>query len=149
MSIVANFPQVFTSDPDPYIPPHPEDWYTFSTNEVWIGTWINGKKIYQKTLQINVADLTNTSLASYNVITHNIADIDLPLGYDAFSDLTTDNSRLMKHIKFMDSDSSHTSQYHLYVRRFTRTEIQVIKGTNSTEQNVAYLRLIYTKNEEE
>lgn len=148
-SLIAVFPQVFTSDPDPYVPPVPvyDSEYDYVLNEEKrVGIWIDGKDIYQTVINIAVSSIPSTSLATINKIAHNIQGIDKPLFMRDVTQLTTDSNGKAKWPIPMDvSSTSYTSQYHLYLERFTKGELWIRRGTNSTEQNQFYVALQYTK----
>ena len=58
----------------------------YSTDEQVIGTWINGKPLYQKTLDVGVLPNNNTKLVSID------SNIDLIINYDGFAYSTTDRT---------------------------------------------------------
>lgn len=110
-----------------------------------IGYWINGKYLYQMTLRLALSDIPNTSLTNTNKYNHGIANIDMPVSAFAMSDLTTNTAHLQKEVKAMDGLTGNTSQYHIYLMRFSKTQIWLTRGSNSSEQNVVYVIVRYTK----
>ena len=147
-SLIAVFPQVFTSDPDPYVPPviiYDDDFDYELGVEKCIGKWINNKPLYQMTLQISLSSIPTTSLSKVNKYSHGISDIDTPVSAFATSDLTTNSNHLVKEVKAMDALTGNTSQYHIYLRRFSTSELWITRGTNSSEQNIVYVIVRYTK----
>lgn len=149
MSIIAAFPSNPTTDPDPYVPPVPtyDNEFDYEVGvEHKIGKWIDGKDLYQTVYKVTMSSLS-TSLGTINKLAHNIANIDKPL---IMKRITTNvASKIMaKWPQPMDvSSTSYTSQYHLYLERFTKTELWVRRGTNTTEQEYGYIALQYTKEE--
>ena len=103
--------------------------HNYSTNEQVIGTWIDGKPIYEKTIEIeNLVKDTNTSFD------HNIANIDKVIDYSGA--WTTDGQNAFN-LNYWYSSS-------IYTRLYCAREIinYMVKDNNITG---GYVTMRYTK----
>jgi len=102
----------------------------YSTDEKMIGRWIDGKPLYQKT--INTGVLPNKSTKS---IAHGISDIDNVV--NGFGFFIHNNGNL-----FYFFNHPYTSYMNIYI---DKTNINVVTGTDATAYTNSYVTLQYTK----
>lgn len=149
MSIISTLPSIYTIEPDPHPPIVYASEYDYSlTEENLIGKWIDNKYLYQKVVKFTNSDITGTNLSTIQKLAHNIADIDMPLFMKDVTELSTASAanRLSKWPLPMNvASTSYTSQYHYYLERFTKTQIWIRRGTNTSEQDTIYIAVQYTK----
>ena len=106
----------------------------YSTDEQVIGTWIDGKPIYQKTIAFGT--LPN---ATEKQVAHNISDIDVVIG-SAGCSWKSDRSSCTQ-LPYVNP-SSATSSIGLYANS---TVIGVVTGTDRRTFTITYVTLQYTK----
>ena len=108
---------------------------SYTSDEHFTGRyWVNGKKIYTKTIQISIARGNH----SFN---HNIADIDYITDFRAIS--KSNNSGEFRTIPFVYYGALDSWSVGIYV---TKTAYQIECGTAfASAHSVGYLTLEYTK----
>ena len=118
------------------------DWNTngiptahYSLNEQVIGTWIDGKPLYQKT--IDCGNLPNTGTKSVN---HGISDLKQVLSCECMFDASTWGGN----IPFLSMTGSTLSQAGCIAISYTTTALNISAGSNRSGCT-AYATLRYTK----
>ena len=123
------------------LPSIPTRQMIYSTTEQVIGKWIDGKPIYQKT--VNFGALNSGSL---NYISHNIQNVDVFCQYDGFVKL---NSGVYVPLTRTSVDSNTYNTWHLSISDFDSTQFVVHPGTGYTGNSAAiisgFVTLQYTK----
>ena len=108
---------------------------TYSTDEIRIGTWIDGKPIYRKVVQIN--GLPNNTETTYQTGIINGETIK----YDGFLSLSESDSGL-QHMPYLSPYSS-TGNVYYWVRK-DATYIHIKTGADRSSSS-AYIIIEYTK----
>ena len=113
-----------------------------STNETVIGTWIDGKKLYQKTVEL---DITKANSKSYSHNIENVENIFVDTGNTFFTTNNggTSNAFFMAGVS---SDSAPTldGRYLNLIQKVDTSYITIRVGSSSTNTK-AYVTLKYTK----
>lgn len=147
MSLIAAFPAVYTSDPDPYVPPVPQydSEYDYEIGvEKHIGKWIDGSELYQTTIEVLSSSLTS-NLNTITKVAHNISNISRPINAKRVTTNVATNKMAKWPLPVQTSSTANTSQYHIYFERFTKTDVWLRRGTNTTEQDRIFIAFQYTK----
>ena len=110
---------------------------TYSTEEKIIGTWLDGKPIYQKT--IDIGPLLNNAVKTY---THGIENCDLCLSVRGVAIQATDRRCLC--IPFGGGPAAASTVYAV-VPDFTKTEVSVSVGIDRRGFTNTFMTLQYTK----
>ena len=112
---------------------HNIDFATYKTTEQVVGTWIDGKPIYRKTIDFGYLPNGTTK-----AVAHNIVDIDKIIKIEQ----TIDNGSSYQHgFLVLSSGAQAVNQFNIYG---TNSDIRV--ATNSDRSTVyAYFTLYYTK----
>lgn len=106
--------------------------HTYSTTEHVIGTWIDGKPIYEKT--VNFGALPNLAAKEVN---HGISNLDTVIGYDGVTKNQTGSTFLSL------PRTASDSQYNMDIY-FTTTQIIIVTQTDRSAHS-AYITMRYTK----
>lgn len=114
-----------------------ENLFNYSTDETPIGTWINGKTIYRKV--INIGALPN---AEQKVYTWNIPGIQDLVGYSAYAVNTNGNILGLPYVY----PSEQYMIYWITIEYVAKGGIEIITGTDRRSFNGLVI-LEYTKNE--
>jgi hypothetical protein len=110
----------------------------YSTNETVIGTWIDGKPIYEKTVEI--ANLPSTANV-YTDYSHGISNISKIIDYDIMAIPPDGGSSKVPVIGFSGGQFSPT---YSILGTVSLTAVRILVGTNrSTWSGIATIR--YTK----
>ena len=104
----------------------------YSLTEQVIGTWIDGKPLYQKTFKISLDGVTLNTNIDYN---HNVSNIDNVVDFFGASVDTNNESRPL---------TATSDTYYCYVRRVNRTRIRYYTTFNASGSYL-YVTLRYTK----
>ena len=117
----------------------------YSTKEQVIGTWINGKPIYQKT--INTGALPNKTIKT---VAHNIVNIDLILNlfgvmYKNTSGSYTGSTAFMSPLPFSDGGGSTPTNNLGLVANKTNIILTGVTQDWSTTWTNSYVTIQYTK----
>lgn len=104
----------------------------YSLDETWVGYWIDGSKLYQKT--INFGAMPN---ATEKVVAHGISNIDKAISISGFYYSSSMNGAPLPFVH----SSLISSQTAIYV---DTTNVHLIVGTDRSSYN-AYITLQYTK----
>lgn len=120
----------------------------YSTTEQEIGTWIDGKTLYQKTIVLDPAtDLPTVGINNMNNYAHGIANIDKPLFWWAVSfkaDAT--NGDYMRVILQESTSRAYVADDMFLVNSFTPTLLKMRRATNAiSTADVIYVTVQYTK----
>jgi len=139
MSIVASFPpslEVKTFD----------NVHDYTSGEKCIGLFLD-RYLYQTTIAIPMSSIPTTGLTTYNYFNHGIADIDVPLFIRDITLKSAGTSSAFSKLAYtMQANSSNTSQWHLYIERFTKTQLWIKRGTSATnEADTLYVTVQYFK----
>ena len=112
---------------------------TYSTSERAVGTWIDGKTIYQKTLPAITGPSTKIGQIYKYSANHNIANIDNIVGIDSWGK-NTDNSI------FWQNNYNGPGDNATYIACVdaTRTKVEIITNFDASGQTY-YVTLRYTK----
>ena len=113
----------------------------FSTTEKVIGKWIDGKPLYQKTLEL---DINNTDKQS---IAHNISNVDIiyiDLGNSYIYRSNSSDKSSFTSLSLGVSNNSLVGSYLAYIQTVNRTNV-VIRAGSSIDFNKAIVTLKYTK----
>lgn len=116
----------------------------YSTEEQIIGTWIDGKPIYQKTIDCGAGPTGNNTAKS---VAHNIANIDKVISYDGIS-FYSDGETFIKIPDVMNSDTNGTlGNLTIQVRvTINKTNISLVSaGDRSSVFAKIYITVQYTK----
>ena len=106
----------------------------FSTDEQIVGKWINGKPIYQKT--IDCGTLPN---ATDKNVAHNISNLGTVIAY--FGATTNGNDRLLLPISYYTSSNTNWSVQVL----ISALDVYIVTKSNMTSFNNSYVTILYTK----
>lgn len=141
MSIIACFPKYLASDE-----PELNNPFDYTSGEKYIGKFL-GRHLYQTTISIPLSAIPDTGLTTYNYYNHGITGIDEPLFIRDVSLKNVGASSSFSKISLkMQANPSYTSQWHLYVERFTKTQLWIIRGTSATnEADILYVTVQYFK----
>lgn len=104
----------------------------YSTNETEIGTWINNKKIYRKTIYAT----------STNEIDLSSLHIDEFIGFDYGGSIYKGSNNVYYPITFYQSSSARCTIFYEY----GRSKLNFAAGTNPSTSFI-YITIIYTKKE--
>lgn len=111
-------------------------YHNYSTDEHVVGTWIDGKPIYEKTLILN-----NQYLSSgFTDILHGIDNIDMYVDLKGnYKNLSNSNSLLLSHM--------NTNGLHLSIGAWceNKTTIRISAGSSMSGNYNIYLTIQYTK----
>ena len=107
------------------IPAIPDGLHHYSTTEQVVGTWIDGKPIYEKTW-----DLGSDTAISYNSWT------EVNATYPA-------NQELMVHVDACTSSGTYASG--ISIGRKSNGKFEMQSGRNGYNQNIRYFTIQYTK----
>ena len=105
----------------------------YSTTEQIVGTWIDGKTLYEKT--VNFGALPN---ATTKTVAHNITGVDHIWIYEGWAENSDNGFTNMLSL----ATSSLNNQWYFGV---TPTEVQCWTGSNRTVYDTCYVVLHYTK----
>lgn len=111
------------------------DFTTFSTTEKAVGTWIDGKTIYRKT--VDFGTLPNTALKQ---VSHNISNLDMIVDIQGIAHRSADNEFFQ--IGNAANPSGLAASIAITVNDST---VNITTGNNRTNMT-AYITLYYTKN---
>ena len=107
----------------------------YSTEERKIGTWVDGKPLYRKTIII-----TNTALQSgNNVIPHGISDLKTCVKHE----LAKDGGQIFPYFNLDNNNNLQTGTF-LALVNSTHFNIRIF-GDSWGAQNIWYVTLYYTK----
>ena len=106
---------------------------SYSTDEQVIGTWIDGKPLYQKTFEISLDGKTLNTLIPYD---HNIANVDKVVEIIGISVDQSNDSRV--------TVNAGEPTYYCYVRRANRTRLTYYT-TFKVSGAYLYVTVRYTK----
>lgn len=111
----------------------------YSTEEQVIGAWIDGKPLYQKTIQC-VLNFPYAWIGA--IVQHNISNFDI--GVNAFGFVKRDNDVIL--IPSMRSDTNGQTTNAISIYNINKTEFN-INTLNKADLNgkTAYITLQYTK----
>jgi len=108
--------------------------FKYSTEEQIVGEWIDGRPVYQKTIEFG--ELPNNSTKN---VAHNISNLERVIGYNTSFIRTTDNLNIfLNHI-------SGTGTNTLYDVMTVNTTNIVIKSLNDVSNISGYVTLQYIK----
>ena len=105
---------------------------SYSTAEQVIGSWIDGKPLYQKTFKIPLDGVTLNTNIDYN---HNISNVENVVDIIGTSVDVNNESRPL---------TATSDTYYCYVRRANRTRIRYYTTFNASGSYL-YVTLQYTK----
>jgi len=109
----------------------------YTTDEQIIGTWINGKKLYQKTIVCGTLPNNNTKY-----VDHNIENLDCVVSISGSAQRTNDNLRIaLPHI----SVGALANGISIAIND---TKVSLQTGANLTSYTTSYITLQYTKTED-
>ena len=117
-----------------------KDIFDYSKNDVVVGKWINGKKIYRKTIIVN--SLPNNTTTDYN---HNITGADLVWFDQAHTFIQwQDGTTSVTPYLSLVSGASVSYNPMIEIRSVNTTKFQIATGFNRSTLK-AYITLLYTK----
>ncbi len=105
----------------------------YSSNEAVIGTWIDGSTMYSKT--ITIYPITKDGADHY--VNHNISNVNLMLGYEAFFSKSSTG-------RCCDKNTDQTLQYECNVFEANRTQVGYAIGSG-WDFDYCYVTLKYNK----
>lgn len=110
--------------------------FTYSTSERWTGDyWIDGKKIYCKTVSLGAMPNNTTKY-----VAHGVTNIDRFIKIDGVAKASSNGNHLiLPYVNFYNSYSSIT----FYVGKIN---IELHTGGNNSAYDSGYVILYYTKN---
>lgn len=120
---------------------------TVAADEHRIGTWVDGKPLYETTLILVNSDIPNIGYSSsyWNNVAHNISDMDCPLAFECIS-LKLGNDPFSKMVIQRDAQTSYVQDTNYLIERFDRQYIVIIRATDAaSETDFIYVTLRYTK----
>ena len=106
----------------------------YSTEEQIVGTWIDGKPIYKKTI-----NFTTTAVGKHT-ITHNISDLENVIKVEGFSKYST-----TFYILPMSSAFDNVTAYSISIQDIGLKALDFFVGTAIKGTVVTYLTMYYTK----
>ena len=114
----------------------------YSSSEHIIGTWVDGKTLYEKTVHINNLPSTAQTATSYP---HNIANIDTICGYEAIARWSNGQIVQIPRLALYNiSNWNGTAPYSFAVDGITKTDIVLLSGSDRSALN-ADVTVRYTK----
>lgn len=121
------------ANPDGWITPNDIDWstFTYSTSEQRVGTWINGKPVYKKT--VNTGTMPNNARKQ---VAHGISNLDFIISMSG----AAYGSSTFVPIPYADTTAS--SNIGLFVGS---GDIIIFTGSNFSYLTTSYVTLYYTK----
>lgn len=122
-----------TSTTDTYSCNYVNTLNTFSTNEIRIGTWIDGKPLYEKTIQMNTVSSSTTG--TYNISSLNISNVWIDFGKSFYKSGALSLPLNRTHTGSTNSQSE---------ARVSPTTISLICGSAITAENPV-ITINYTK----
>lgn len=118
---------------------------TVATDEHEIGTWADGKPLYETTLILTASDIPTVGINSMNNVEHQIANIDNPLAFECLS-LKLGNDPFSKMILQESTSRSYVQDTQYLINRFTRQYVQFRRAEHATDEtDYIYITLRYTK----
>lgn len=109
---------------------------SYSTTEKEIGTWLNGEKLYRKTISTGQLPFS----IGYKPVNHNISDIDKIVHMYGYASSTTSGNYVP--LPYAPSGSDAKSGIALAV---TSTQIRIYVYQNQSDFDKSYVTLEYTK----
>ena len=115
---------------------------TYSTNEIIVGKWINGKPIYRKTVEFS----TSTLSAGENYVSHGLQNIELLMVNKDWSFLvdTHDGITVWQFGNSVNSNASALSQYSCNIVWTNASTISIYIGSGLSPKKVI-ITFEYTK----
>ena len=114
----------------------------YSNDEHIIGTWTDGKTLYEKTVHINALPSTAYTAVSYP---HNIANIDQICGYEAIARWSNGQIVQIPRLALYNGTTwSATANYCFGVDGISKTDIIILVGADRSALN-ADVTIRYTK----
>ena len=114
----------------------------YSTGEVKIGTWTNGKTLYRKTIIVTSIDTSN----NYIDVSHGISNMSMPISVKGIAKITGVNQYRPLGCMFINTSGNLDSQYVFNVYAVTESAVTLSYGNWwKTRFDKAYITLEYTK----
>lgn len=114
----------------------------YSTDEIEIGVWTDGKPLYQKTIHINALPSTAVTAISYP---HGIANIDTICGYEAVARWSSGQIVQIPRLALYDKTTwSGTANSSFAVDAINKTDIVLLTGSDRSALNADFT-IRYTK----
>lgn len=119
--------------------------YNYSTEEHIVGTWIDGKPVYEKTVIANKSDLA-ADVASY--YSHGISDIDSVIGYEVYFRFTNGAISDINYVpEYYTQEARLSASWCCSINYVSKTQISYMMGSNvyasDIDKMIATIR--YTK----
>ena len=116
---------------------YPTLMHTYSTTEQVVGTWVNGKPVYEKTIECTIASGTRNTA-------HSITNLDLIISCDAVAQSSTEK----RPIPFVYGNGTSTINTQWYCGiTITASNIMLETGSQfASAHSKAWVTLRYTKN---
>lgn len=110
--------------------------HTYSETEHRVGTWIDNKPIYQKTVI-----LENVNISSGSLVNHDIANVDFIVGWNMIYKTPALPNNTYQNISYF------RSTYSFGIRKVSTTDIQFDTQTDTGNINgmTLYFTMLYTK----
>ena len=114
----------------------------YSTGEVKIGTWIDGKPLYRKTVTINSINTSN----NYIDVSHGISNMSMPISVNGTAKITNVNQYRPFGCMFINTSGNLDPQYVFSVYGVTESAFTLCYGNWwKTRFDRAYITIEYTK----
>lgn len=114
----------------------------YSTSEKVIGTWIDGKPLYRKTVTINSINASN----NYIDVSHGISNMSMPISVKGIVKITNVNQYRPLGCMFINTSGDLDSQYVFNVYGVTESAFTLCYGNWwKTRFDKAYITIEYTK----
>jgi hypothetical protein len=116
-------------------------YHNYSTEEQVVGTWIDGKPLYEKTI---IVDPSVFAVANTVSVNHGVANIDSIINYEAFIRFNSGTTKIIP-VDYYTTDKA----YFVCIYNCSRTTIEFVYGnwltTSYTNLSNAYVTIKYTK----
>ena len=114
----------------------------YSTSEVKIGTWIDGKPLYRTTVTVNSIDASN----NYIDVSHGISNMSMPISVKGIAKITNVNQYRPLGCMFINTSGNLDPQYVFNVYAVTESAFTLCYGNWwKTRFDKAYITIEYTK----
>lgn len=136
LGAIGNVADSYTTDSNAcYNAPYVNNLNTYSTDEIRIGTWINGKSLYRKV--INFGTLPNNASKAYNIADLNIENL---VNLSGIAKIGA-NDKYCFPLPFLTPKGTLAEGISLYKND---TNIEIVAGTDRSGYS-AYIIIEYTK----
>lgn len=114
----------------------------YSTAEQVVGKWVDGRPLYQKTIDTGAMPSTLSGTTYYKAVAHNIADMDFATSVEGFA-VKTDYTVCVFPYIIVRADNNNISGWSAYA---TRSEVRIQANANhSATYTKTYVTIKYVK----